>query len=497
MSNQEKLYPLFLDRNKLNSIQIQLDNNSTIDSIIYKYRDQLLNRINSLYNIKSLDECCFLIIETKTNIRKEDIRSLVELKVNKKTQIYNILQNPQNNLYFVPKKKSNIEDRRKARECNSMIDNFFEDAETDYFLIKPSEEYLSKIAIYVYDCEKKTFTKEKGSVDKNQITIFKNGVKDPTEIPVKSIINDLYYTEIPKTPNKKKLPIVGDKPKFYIELQTTKGIYYFGQTKEALFTQWENAIKLVIMKYKFFNIEFNLDIKINSSKTGLYAILHSIMDNCFLVNKLLFNEEKRKMFLSCFQDKKISAIINSIILYKDSIKKDNYLETWMRFKEVITYIDSYHADNNDQKENKNIILTDENQIHKILTLDKIKKYKEISEAADESVKKIKIEDYSFALFQNEMKNALNKIMKQDLFDDIFIDIYKIYILPYFNDVKKQLEDSCIPTEKPILRQKFQFLIAIYFNQICNMNPNNFDHLLTKLNAENDLNKIDTLSNSIS
>ena len=135
---------------------------------------------------------------------------------------------------------------------------------------------------------------------------------------------------------------------------------------------------------------------------------HSIRLWIIVFKKILFNQEKRKMFFAGFPDKKISAIINSILLYKDSIKKENYLETWMRFKEVLTYIESYNI--NDQKENNNIILTDENKIYKILTPDKINKYKGISEAADESVKTIKIEESSFSLFQNEMKNALSKIL---------------------------------------------------------------------------------------
>ena len=255
MSNQEKNYQLYLDRNKLNSIEIQLDNNSTIESIIDKYKDELTKRINSLYSKISLDECCFLIIETKTNAKKEEIRSFIELKVNKKTLIYNLLQNPQNNLYFVPKKKNNLDDRRKARDSTYINDNFFDEAETDYFLSKPTEEYLSKALIYLYDNEKQTFTKESGSVDKNQITIFKNG-GDILEIPIKTIIKDLYYTDTSTAPYKKNLPVVGTRPKFFIELQTTKKTHFFAEFKDNLNSQWENAIKLALMKYKIFNIEF-------------------------------------------------------------------------------------------------------------------------------------------------------------------------------------------------------------------------------------------------
>ena len=107
--------------------------------------------------------------------------------------------------------------------------------------------------------------------------------------------------------------------------------------------QWENAIKKAITKYNNFNIDLNLNININSSKTGLYAIHHSIMDNCFVLSKILSNELKRKMFLSIFPDKKICSIIINILTYKSLIKRDEYLEAWMCFKEILTYIDSYNT----------------------------------------------------------------------------------------------------------------------------------------------------------
>ena len=168
----------------------------------------------------------------------------------------------------------------------------------------------------------------------------------------------------------------------------------------------------------------------------------------------------------------------------------------MRFKEILTYIDSYNISNKKENNNNNIILDEENKIYEILTKERISKYKEISEAADEKVKKIKIEESSLFLFQNEIKSALCEILKEDLFDDIFNYLYKIYIIPYFEDVKQKLKEGSIPTDKPLVRQKLQFLLAIYFNEIWNMNPNNFDHLFAKIIAESGLNRSESLSNQI-
>ena len=328
MSSQEKKneivtskYNLYLDREKLKFIQIDLDNNTTCDKILLQYRDSLTDKINSIYS-KNIDECLFLIIESKINKKNDEIPTLMEFKVNKRTKLYNLLQNPQNNLYFLPKRKSNKEERLKARNENIGTENFFELAETNYFLNKDTEEYLPKTIFYLYDSTKQIFTKEKGSVDNQKITIYKSNTnKELIEISVKDIIKDLFYSDTSQAPYKKNLPIKGDKPKFYIEILTNKLTYFFGQYKENLYYQWEHAIKKAITKYNNFNMELNLNMKINSSKTGIYATQHSIIDNCFMINKVLFNEEKRKMFFSISPEKKICSIIINILTYKDLIKK--------------------------------------------------------------------------------------------------------------------------------------------------------------------------------
>ena len=498
MSSQEKKneiatskYNLYLDREKLKFIQIDLGNNTTCDKILMQYKDSLTDTINSIYS-KNIDECLFLIIESKINKKNDEIPTLMEFKVNKRTKLYNLLQNPQNNLYFLPKRKSNKEERLKARNENIGTENFFELAETNYFLNKNTEEYLPKTIFYLYDSTKQIFTKEKGSVDNQKITIYKSNTnKELIEISVKDIIKDLFYSDTSQAPYKKNLPIKGDKPKYYIEIITNKLTYFFGQYKENLYYQWEHAIKKAITKYNNFNMELNLNMKINSSKTGIYATQHSIIDNCFMINKVLFNEEKRKMFFAISPEKKICSIIINILTYKDLIKKDEYLEVWMRFKEILTYIESYDIHSQSQdfiKKNEKIL--------KIFSHEKINSYKKISEASNENVKKINMVNASLSLFQIEVKKALNEILKENLFDDVLISLYKIYIIPFFEEVKNTLKKGSHPLEKPPIREKFQFLLAIYFNRIFNTSADSYNDLYSNFYTQTGLPKTQTLSNEI-
>lgn len=488
MSSQDKkgdnnLKILYLDREKLNFIQIQIEENMTYESIINNYRDILKNKVEPIYK-KPIEDFNFLFIENKLNTKKEEIPSSMEFRVNKKTNIYNVLKNPQYNLFFLPKRKSNILDRKKAREGNNEAQSIFEDADINYFSNKPSEELISKQNFYFYDSSKKEFNKEKGSVDKNKITFFKSSkIKDNIEIYVKDIIKDLYYPETSQAPYRNNLPIKGDKPdrpKFYIEITTHNTTYFLGQYKENYHNQWENAIKTAITNYKNYNIDLNLNIKIASSKTSIYATHHSIINDCFFINKILFNEEKRNIFFSNFSDKKISAILYNIIMYKDLIKKNKYLDSWMRFKEILTYIESYNVNN---EINENRIITEDNKIDNIFTVNRINKYKKISNDANESVKKIKIEESSLNLFQNEIKNALSDILKDDLFDEMFYYLYKLYMIPYFDNIKKVLRKGTIPDEKPLIRQKFQFLLAIYLYKILKVTINNYNLICPKINSD--------------
>ena len=495
MSTQEKKneinqikYNLYLDRDKKNFIQFNLDNNNiTIEDLLIKYKDSLADKMNTIYK-KNIDECAFLIIENKINKKNEEIPSLMEFKINKRIKLYNLLQNPQNNLYFLPKRKSNKEECLKARNEKINRENNFDLVEIDYFINKNPEEYLPKSLIYLYDTSQQTFIKEEGSVDKQKIIIYKSKTnKELIEICIKDIVKDLFYSETSQEPYKKNLPTKGNKPKYFIEIVTNKITYFFGQFKENLFIQWEKAIKKALTKYNNFNVELNLNIKINSSKTGIYAIEHSIMDNCFILNKILFNKEKRKMFFSISPEKKICSIIINILSYKELIKKDEYLEAWMSFKEILAYIESCDSTNSNQKEEK---------ILKIFSQEKINNYKKISEDSNENLKKINGTNSSLSLFQIEVKKALNEILKFDLFDDIFIELYKIYIIPFFQEIKNILKKESHPLEKPLIRQKFQFLLAINFNKIFDNTTDNFADLYSNINNKFDISRTETLSNVI-
>ena len=103
---------------------------------------------------------------------------------------------------------------------------------------------------------------------------------------------------------------------------------------------------------------------------------------------------------------------------------------------------------------------------------------------------------SLSLFQIEVKKALNEILKENLFDDVLISLYKIYIIPFFQEIKNILKKGSHPLEKPLIRQKFQFLLAINFNKIFDNTTDNFADLYSNINNKFDISRTETLSNVI-
>ena len=103
---------------------------------------------------------------------------------------------------------------------------------------------------------------------------------------------------------------------------------------------------------------------------------------------------------------------------------------------------------------------------------------------------------SLSLFKEEMKKALNDILKDDLFDDIFISLYKLYIIPFFKQSKETLETKTNPFNKPLIRQKFQFLLAIYFNKIFNTSADNFNNIFSNISTQSGNGKNEIINNEI-
>ena len=497
-SNPQKTKNLYFDIDKKNFIEFALNDLTTCETILTNYNDQIKNKITSIYmNTKlknnsinkslksstqvSISDFTFYIIETKIQTKKENnTKSLIRFKIKNDTLLSTYLENPCYNLYFLPMNKNSGKENLIKLKGKDKIRGMYEDIEKyNYNLIKNTKgDFLTKTAIYLYNTQKKNFTKEKGSVNEKKITIYsgQNENKILIEIFISEIIKINYFNDL----NDNNININSAKY-YYIKIYTKKQNFIFAEFKENIYLQWQNAINNAMELYKNFSTELNLDTEIIGEKINKFVTNHSIINNCFILNRIIANDEKRKMFLEDFPDKHISSIFNDIVMYKNLIKKNEFFNSWMKFKQILSYID-YYIDNNNKISDNNIICEEYN---KIFNEDRIKIYKKIEEESYITFQKINQDPQILTdSFNTIVNNGLKNILDINLFNDLFYDLYTIYIVPYFEKEKKTMEEEIGSSNKPILRQKFQFLLALYCNQIFQMDTNNFNLFTINKNKNN-------------
>ena len=88
---------------------------------------------------------------------------------------------------------------------------------------------------------------------------------------------------------------------------------------------------------------------------------------------------------------------------------------------------------------------------------------------------------------DNLNNNLKEILKPDLFDSLYVKIYDLYILPFFQKFKKILKTEYNYNQKPPVVKKLHLLLAkctinhfdlkeIYkFNCLCNNNSLDIDN----------------------
>ena len=487
-------------------IEFNLDQKTTCQKIFDDNKTQIKDIIKSINNSlpedfdidSELEEDNYFFCIVYPNKNKELISSKINLKLRLGDKVYNILTNNSNPiLCFLSKNKSKINLRKNARSLFVLEKDIYEDTQNSNLqdnTIKGNniDEKLYKKYIYIFDEKNKNFIKKDITIDFEKITLIKENIFIYIN-QIKKMKNFLYDSE-----EYKKYKIKGDKMYGYIIIDTTnaqneeqndnnkdkdkdndaldknKSYYLFAQKKNDLYYKLLNAIKVCINNHKILMTDIKIENNIYSSKSSLFALYHLIIDNCFLIKEILSNDEKRKIFMEIYPEKKIGEIIDKIIEYKSLNKKGQYLESWTNFKQILTYIEPYQGIKdikNEKKEkdgkggdNLNNIKIEE--LLKIIQKVNINKYKEVLNQTNDALQKAmnnakKDAQNSFNL-QNNLNQALKELLKDNLFDDLFFYLYNIFIIPFFENINKKLKEGESPQNKSIIRKKFQLLLAIYY-----------------------------------
>ena len=449
---------LYFDRNRQNFIKFSLEVKTTCTSIKNMHKDEINKKLKEIYGEKvNTDNFSFLVVELIANKFDGKIPS-VDLKVNSiNTRLFNILQNTQLMLCYLPIVPHNNFLKKNSKDLPNGIGNNL--LGTDENLYKKKNEnkievFLPKTIIHFYNDKKKSFSKEKIKVTEKEIYIY---AKQDKIILIKDIIKLINTNEADKNEIDnmfKKYIIPGERPKYCIEITTIKNErLLIGRNTLEHFITLSKAIESATTNYKNNYVNNNLNDKTIEQNNDLLSTHKFIAEGCLTINDLIINKDKRKIFLNNFEEKNLADIINNIMEFKSNCKKKKYGEAVNKVKMILEIIK--------EKMGKEELV----KCEKIFNKENIERIEEINNKINNILNENNNKE------DENIINKLNKLIDINCFDDIYLQIKEDYLSKYYDENnlinEKKNENFNINNYKII--QNTKLLLGHYFTNIFNIN----------------------------
>lgn len=435
---------LYLDKNRANYIEFDLEKIKTCDQIYETLKNDIENKIKKLYkNVQGI-KFKFIMIYSKLS-SKNNANLLTEIKIDRSFILTELLQSSQYTLYYLP--VSNYDNKRNIRKDKINGQN-----EIKNLINKDIENYLTNEGIYYFDKAMAQFIYGKGYIDEQKLIV--NSKKNKIEIAIDQIRKEEYSeNQIPLS-----LQVFKTKcPNYIIQILQYNTTYIFGLYKQKSYLIWKNAISSAKIKNKTRAVDTQFNNDLNKNAYLLYLNCNSIPDKCREINQILENPEKRKIFFEIFDDNKIADISTNIFNYKINIKKNDFIGALACLKQINFYLDYNNNDN--EKEN-------DIEKYKNIFPDKlIEHFKNILTNANELFSKT-------VNGGGNINNILKDILTSDLFDKLYFKIYDLYIVPFFQNFKETLKKEYNFDEKPEVIKKMHLLLSKHTINFFDLNDSN-------------------------
>ena len=474
-SDKSKLY---FDRNRIYFIEFDIEKINTCQRIYETLKNDIEKKIHLLYrNIPKGINFNFIVIFSKINSRYDN-KSLIEIKIDMSFKFTELMQTNQYSLYYLPEIKYDIKKNLFEARFKEALNKKEEKVNINNTEL---EKYLNNEGIYYFDKSIVQFLYGKGYVDEQKIII--NCKKLNIEILINQIKKDEYFdNKIPLS-----LQVFQTKcPNYIFEIRQNNTTHILGLYKQKSFLTWKNAVTFAKIKNKSRRIDSLLNKDLHQNNYTLFTNCHSVPSKCMVIEHILENTEKRQIFLEEFDDKKIADITSNIYNYKMNIKNKDYIGALACLKQISFYIDFDNIENEYEKK------VEMEKYKNIFTKERIDKYKTL-------VKKVN-DVFTNAIKKGEdIKNILEGFFEQDLFDNLYTQIYEIYIIPFFEKMKETLNKEYNHDRKPKMIKKLDLLLSKYtmnyfgmndinnFNCFCNKETSNMDNNNNRNNINDELN----------
>jgi hypothetical protein len=451
---------LYFDRERENFIKFGLVVGTTCSYILKNYKEDIINKLKEINGQEevNLNNYSFFIVELIAN-KYERKQTLIDLKIDMEDiSLFNILQNRQLILCFLPVKKSDISLRKKFRnelEISNIPDNLILEAEVNNVKNKDKNEiitYLDKTVIHYYN-EKNSFSKEKIKVTEKEITIFYG--KEQKNTSIKDIKSKKLITSNDEKQIQnffKGYAINGYKPKFCIEIISgNEQKLLIGRNTLQHFETLVKAIDIACVNFRNYFVDNFINMETTKETNGILYTSNCISQS-FTINDLLINKEKRKILLEDFSEIYLKDIVNNIMDYKIYFKKKKYSKAISRIKNILEII------------NEKMTKEELDKYQKIINKERIEQIEDINKKIKEICGEDKNIDETNII-------ELQKIININMFDYLYLEIKDEYLSKYYeenNYVIKKNNDSSISNNFKII-QNTKLLLGHYFTNIFNIN----------------------------
>jgi hypothetical protein len=424
-------------------IYYNLDPKTTCDIILKENKAQIQMKFPN----ENLDNYDFFLIDLKG--MKKGQTNTTKVRVDNEILLYYFLQNPKTILCFLQKNQVKHESNIKAKNKNknkeeekNLKQDKIKEMKKNYLTDKVLDNIFNNKTLFLYNYDSKSFVKLKANLNEKQLTIHG---KNEIIIYIQDITTIAYCSS--KDPRIEIL-LVKDNSKlpYYMIITTTESQYIIGFKSEEKKKDWEAKLNLVIDNYRNFTTDIDFTMNIKDLEKDIISNENNIILNSLNLNNYFNNNEKRKIFYSIFQDKKIPELIEKINSYRNSINQNNYKNAMDELYNILIMVNQ----NNDQKEsNKKSKLTE------IINKEKFNSFHNIYQSA------------------NNSNNAddVKKILNINLFDEIISNLSNTYINPALNNFEEDFKKPSQTIDKTDSRKVVQSLPTHYFMKLFDINSN--------------------------
>ena len=439
---------LYFSLDMQNFITYTLDQKTTCEKIFEINKNSINSKFAKLYNNSNIDlnDFEFYLIDLKEIIKSKG-NFVSRIKLNRNVIIYNFLQNPKTILCFMPKLPINQDHsiKRIDEDKSHFTNQQYEDMKKNYLNGKQIDNFYINKTIFVYDFVHKIYNKLKANLSLKQFTIH---TKPETIIHIQDITS-INYCDVKHPLIENLIVKSGFKPPIYIVLKTDENQWMIGLKTEDKIKRWKIGFDYVLFNLNFFRNDISFNIELNNLKEMITQKEEKIITEPINIENFINNKYRKILLYRYIKDKKILELIINILLYKKFVLSNDTNNAIEKLNDIIE---------KNKEENKN----KKSNISEILTSEKISKYKELYDKAQEIIK-------------SENKEPLKDLLKPDLFDNIFDELNKIEINPFLEKFNKEISEYIEAPDESNIKNDMEMLIS--YNCFKNYKMENLESFL--------------------